>query len=85
MTWLPIRKLLVGFATSAVIYGARRLGLDLGPDAVADAVNIALGYGVAYAIRDPRVRRVVDALDHSALAGALEKAVIDSLAAKASK
>lgn len=78
--YAPIRKIVVGFITSVVILAARKYAhLDLGSENVADAVNLAVGYAAAYAVRDPRVSHAVQVIDHSAVARDLEDAVLQAL------
>ena len=85
MNWTPIRKIVVGGLTALVVYGAQRLGLDLGSDAVSDAIQGALPIVVAYATQDPRVKAVVADLDHSVLAAEVERIVLASLAERGVK
>lgn len=55
MSLLPIRKIVLGALTSAVVYGAHRAGLNFGPQEVAEALAPLSGFIVAYAVKDPRV------------------------------
>lgn len=52
---LPIRKVAVAGAAFAITYGARRLGLDLGSEAVTELAQGVVTVGAAYAVKDPRV------------------------------
>lgn len=66
--WAPIRKITLAALTAAVVYLAQRAGLDVGPDAVNDALQAALPVIVGYAVTDPRVKHAVDAIEVSPLA-----------------
>ena len=79
--WAPIRKVAVGFAASAVVYGAHRLlHVDLAPEAVEEALIPVVGFLASWAVKDPRVKAAADELEDSVLAAQIEDAILDALA-----
>ncbi len=52
---LPIRKVIAAALAALVVYGAQRLGLDLGPAEVEEAAAAVVAIIVAYLVPDPRV------------------------------
>lgn len=58
----PIRKVAVAAVAYAITYALRRLGVDLGSDAVNELAQGLVTVGAAYAVRDPRVRSIEEHL-----------------------
>lgn len=57
--YLPIKKVVVGLATSGVLYIAHRwLNLNLGSEDTATVIELFGGSAVSYIVRDPRVKRL---------------------------
>jgi hypothetical protein len=51
----PIRKVAAAGVAFAITYAARRVGIDLGSEAVTELAQGAVTLGAAYLVKDPRV------------------------------
>lgn len=60
--YVPIRKIVTALVTGGLSWLALRAGLDLGDDAVNQAVPLITGIVFGYIERDSRVKHVVDVL-----------------------
>lgn len=69
----PIRKVAVGALAGLVVLAARKvLHVHLGSDTAAGLVNIGVSFAASYAVRDRRVRHLVEKIEADPYAAALE-------------
>jgi uncharacterized membrane protein YhiD involved in acid resistance len=66
-SWVPIRKVAIGFLAAAIVWVAQRIGLDFGPAAVNQAATAVVGFIVAYLVplarKVPAVEEAVEAVE----------------------
>lgn len=60
--YVPIRKIITALVTGGLSWLALRSGLDLGDDAVNQAVPLITGVIFGYLEKDAKVKQVIDVL-----------------------
>lgn len=77
--YLPIRKIVTVAIAAGLVWGARRAGMDLGPEAANEASLVIVGLLAGYFEKDPRVRET--GVQVAQLVAAVSTAIGQQLAA----